>query len=133
MPQHHHYRNDGTGRDLYVNRGVVNPIQGNVEARFDTLPSNVRGYLKEQVGRENYQAYTSTVDATRNRNLPWEDCKGKMVPRKAMQEIHQEGQYGMLEAKELRRTRLRELYQGELEQWNRELNALGYAIEKDRD
>ena len=49
MPQHHHYRNDGTGRDLYVNRGVVNPIQGNVEARFDTLPSNVRGYLKEQV------------------------------------------------------------------------------------
>mmetsp|Transcript_22245 Transcript_22245/g.39896 ORF Transcript_22245/g.39896 Transcript_22245/m.39896 type:complete len:134 (-) Transcript_22245:43-444(-) len=133
MPGYQRYVNDGNGRDSYINNVPSHPLPNNVNARVDTLPSNVRGYLRDQVNREQYRCYTDGIRVVGNVNEVMTDGKGKNIPRAAVREAVLEGRYAAREQKSIRQARLKELYSAELEQWNSELHELGYAIEKERD
>ena len=127
------YVNDGNGRDSYINNVPSHPAPNNVNARVDTLPSNIRGYLRDQVAREGYRTYTNDIRMVGNCNEVMTDGKGKLVPKAAVREAVLEGRYAAREQKSIRQARLKDLYSAELDQWNSELHELGYAIEKERD
>eukprot|EP00667_Euglena_gracilis_P034291 EG_transcript_59108 len=104
------YQNDGSGRDLYVNKPISQPSSGLGGARLDRMPANVRSYLQDQVTREQYQAYTSSLTRVQNVNLPWEEGKGLACPKLVQAELLAEGRFLPLEQKAARRERLKALY-----------------------
>ena len=84
---------------------------------------------------QHFSAYTRELDAIR-RNAEWHETNEKFAVGKRNQfnekNINAELEEANQELKILRNKRLTELYTSEWEQWERELNAQGLAILKDR-
>ena len=95
--------------------------------------------IMQRRAREDYtnhfSAYTRELDAIR-RNAEWHETNEKFAVSKRNQfnekNIDAELEQANEELKILRNQRLRELYTREWEQFERELNAQGLAILKDR-
>ena len=84
---------------------------------------------------QHYSAYTRELDAIR-RNAEWHETNEKFAVSKRNQfnekNINAELEEANQELKIMRNQRLKDLYTSEWEQWERELNAQGLAILKDR-
>eukprot|EP00996_Jenningsia_fusiforme_P003827 NODE_4628_length_782_cov_26.615280_g4285_i0.p1 GENE.NODE_4628_length_782_cov_26.615280_g4285_i0~~NODE_4628_length_782_cov_26.615280_g4285_i0.p1 ORF type:complete len:134 (-),score=22.49 NODE_4628_length_782_cov_26.615280_g4285_i0:228-629(-) len=133
MPMVQRYRSDGSGRDLYIAGTIRHPQTGDLNVRMESLPANVKRYIRGQAQSEQYLDYTTDLTRTKNVNHPWEEGRGKSVPRRSGRDLAMESRCVGLEQKTRRHLRLKDLYAAETEQWDEELRKLGYAIEKDRD
>eukprot|EP01065_Artemidia_motanka_P035235 TRINITY_DN43142_c0_g1_i1.p1 TRINITY_DN43142_c0_g1~~TRINITY_DN43142_c0_g1_i1.p1 ORF type:complete len:137 (+),score=62.26 TRINITY_DN43142_c0_g1_i1:73-483(+) len=127
-----HYRNDGSGRDAYVNMRVPAPTHIlDLARRRDTLPDNVYRYLQEQVHREQYDKYVRDLAHIGSRNSLAAGGR-RVIPRDRV-EMQDEGRMKAVEEKYLRQQRLKALYEQDMDEWQEELAAKGYAIERRRE
>eukprot|EP00755_Sulcionema_specki_P009214 Sspe_Gene.6216::Locus_2095_Transcript_1_8_Confidence_0.182_Length_491::g.6216::m.6216 len=127
-----HYRSDGNGRDSYINVDIRRPTRiTNIASRRDTLPDNVYRYLKDQVQREEYQDYVKDLSTLGSKVEVFESSRRVLPKTKiAMQD---EAHLATIEEKYIRQKRLKALYEMEYQQWQRELHAMGLAIERPRE
>ena len=101
---------------------------------------NCEHHIAQRRAREDHEAhydnYTRELNAIR-RNSEWHEAKQKHAVGKANllneRDMEVELEQANQELKILRNQRLRELYQSEWQQFEKELNDQGLAIANDRD
>eukprot|EP01062_Namystynia_karyoxenos_P006533 TRINITY_DN12295_c0_g1_i1.p1 TRINITY_DN12295_c0_g1~~TRINITY_DN12295_c0_g1_i1.p1 ORF type:complete len:215 (+),score=29.73 TRINITY_DN12295_c0_g1_i1:86-646(+) len=119
------YRNDGTGRDAYVNMRIPQPSAiSNISNRRDTLPDNVFKYLREQVRREQYDQYTKDLARVGARNGL---CRGgrRIICRDRV-DMQEEARLAAIEEKFLRQQRLKALGRSTRSSWT----AWGFRLKR---
>lgn len=125
------YRSTGCDRDSYIS-GAARGGRGqfvfhDVNSRRDNLPNNVFQYLKDQVAREQYEAYIYQNQKANNQI----DTTGKGRRIQGGDDVAKEQQF--MEKVELnteRHMKLKQLYANEMRKWETELHARGLALEK---
>lgn len=125
------YRASGTGRDSYIAGAGARPtkVTHDVNARRDNLPDNVFQYLKDQVAREQYEAFVYEQQQAKYAALAGQGTGGKrIVPSDAGVAEEVSSFLAVKQAAE-RHQNIARLYAEEWAQWEAELAARGLAVD----
>jgi hypothetical protein len=125
------YRATGMDRDSYITGNRPPGFAGavNIHARRDTLPDNVFNYLKDQVAREQFEAFIYENQKANNQLISGKRGR-RILQGGETAEQAEEKQLARTEKAAFRSVLLKELYESELRQWESELNAKGLALER---
>ena len=111
-------------------------MQANKGSNFRNSEHHIAQRRAREDHEAHYDAYTRELNAIR-RNSEWHEAKQKFAVGKANilneRNMEVELEQANRELKILRNQRLRELYQSEWQQHEKELNDQGLAIHQDRD
>jgi hypothetical protein len=125
------YRASGSGRDSYIvgsSRPNKHAAVG-IDARRDTLPDNVFGYLKEQAEREQYAAFCAEQQGAKYQAMLGSGSGGKRIVA-ADAGVAEEGQsFIAMQKAAMRHEKLKLLYKKEKAQYDIELAARGLAVD----